>query len=335
MNKPRSVSVIGAGSWGTALAQQLAGQQYLVRLWGRNSERIADINRLQCNQRYLPDLSLSERITGYDILEDALFEHELILLAIPSSAFRHTIQQILPFCKDDSLIAWACKGLEYDSGKRLDQILLEEWPGLKRYGVISGPTFAKELAAGLPTAITVAGNNETASQDIAHYLHGGALRCYTSSDITGVELGGAIKNVLAIAAGITDGLQLGANTRAALITRGLNEMVKLGVALGGELSTFYGLAGMGDLILTCTDDMSRNRQLGLALGQGKSLQRALSDIGQVVEGVGTAREVFSLAQSHNIDMPISNSVYRVLYENLAPSEAVTKLLERELKAEDD
>lgn len=329
------VSVIGAGSWGTALAQQLARQHCAVRLWGRDAERSTEINRERCNRRYLPGITLSERIEASHDLEETLKGNQLILVVVPSGAFRKVIQQIKQYCGDDSLLAWACKGLEQGSGKRLDQVLLEEWPGLHRYGVISGPTFANELARGLPTAITVAANNDQASNDIAHFLHGGRLRCYTSSDITGVELGGAIKNVLAIAAGIADGLAFGANTRAALITRGLNEMVKLGVALGGHINTFYGLAGVGDLILTCTDDQSRNRRLGLALGRGHSLDSALSDIAQVVEGIDTARELYHLARTHHIDMPISHNVYRVLYEGLAPAQAVDDLLEREPKAEED
>ncbi|MBL1433477.1 MAG: NAD(P)-dependent glycerol-3-phosphate dehydrogenase [Gammaproteobacteria bacterium] len=337
MSTPGTVSVIGAGSWGTALAQQLARRQHQVRLWGRNREHLAEINRIRCNQRYLPNITLSDNVTAFDLadpsLSQTLKDSQLILLVVPSSAFRETIIKIKPYCSDNTLLAWACKGLEQDSAKRLHQILLEEWPGIQRYGVISGPTFALELAKGYPTAITVAANSDQASGDIADFLHGDRLRCYTSTDIVGVELGGAIKNALAIATGIADGLNFGANTRSALITRGLSEMVKLGAALGGQANTFYGLAGLGDLILTCTDDQSRNRQLGLALGRGHSLTDALEAIDQVVEGVNTARELHQLMQTHNIDMPICDSVYRVLYEGLAPTDAVYSLLERELKAE--
>ena len=335
MNTPRPVSVIGAGSWGTALAQQLAMRQYPVRLWGRNSKHLAEINRTHRNQRYLPGIDLSEHINACDCLDDALQNSALVLVVVPSSAFRETIIKIRSRCNDDTLLAWACKGLEQGSGKRLHQILLEEWPNIQRYGVVSGPTFALELAKGLPTAVTVAANNNQASNDIAHFLHGGHLRCYTSSDIIGVELGGAIKNALAIAAGIADGLAFGANTRCTLITRGLNDMVKLGVALGGQVNTFYGLAGLGDLILTCTDDLSRNRRLGLALGRGQTLHAALNNIDQVVEGVNTARELYQLMQTYNIDMPICRHVYRVLHEGLTPSAAVGALLERGLKAEGD
>ncbi len=334
MMQAQPVSVIGAGSWGTALAQQLACQGHAVKLWGRSRDVVADINHHHCNTHYLPDLTLSADISAHTDLEAALQAVQLVVIAVPCHAFRETISLVKSYCSDDTLLSWACKGLEAGSGKRVDEILREEWPGLQRYGVISGPTFAKELAAGLPTAITVAANNEAASRDIASFLHGGRLRCYTSHDIVGVELGGAIKNVLAIAAGIADGLQFGANTRAALVTRGLNEMLKLGEAVGGEQATFYGLAGVGDLILTCTDDLSRNRQLGLALGRGKALQQALSDIGQIVEGVSTAHEVHRLAQSLDVDMPICNSVHQVLYENLSPNDAVSSLLNRERKAED-
>lgn len=335
MSTARPVSVIGAGSWGTALAQQLARRQYQVRLWGRNSKHVAEINHAHCNQRYLPDIALSKNITACDSLSVALADSELVLLVVPSSAFRETIVNVKSYCDDNVLLAWACKGLEHGSAKCLHEILLEEWPSIQRYGIVSGPTFASELAKGLPTAVTIAANHGQASRDIAHFLHDEHLRCYTATDIIGVELGGAVKNVLAIAAGIADGLSFGANTRSALITRGLNEMVRLGIALGGEANTFHGLAGLGDLILTCTDDLSRNRRLGLALGRGQSLATALADIDQVVEGVNTARELHQLMQAHHIDMPICRNVYRVLFEALAPTDAVHDLLERELKAEDD
>ncbi len=335
MSTPHPVSVIGAGSWGTALAQQLARRQHPVRLWGRNHDQLAEINRTRCNQRYLPGIDLSESVSACPSLEKTLQDSALVLVVVPSSAFRETIIKIRALCADDILLAWACKGLEPGSGKRPHQILLEEWPNIQHYGVVSGPTFALELAKGLPTAVTVAANSKQASNRIARFLHGNRLRCYTSCDIVGVELGGAIKNALAIAAGIADGLALGANTQAALITRGLNEMVKLGVALGGQTNTFYGLAGLGDLILTCTDDLSRNRRLGLALGRGHSLETALSEINQVVEGVNTARELHQLMQTHKVDMPICRNVYRVLYAGLPPTDAVYDLLERELKAEGD
>lgn len=331
----RHVSVIGAGSWGTALALQLARNQHRVSLWGRNAAHMAELAQARCNRRYLPTIALPDNIEASADLARALEETALVLVVVPSRGFRAVIRQLKPLCATAPLLAWASKGLESGSGKRLDQVLLEEWPGIAHYGVVSGPTFALELAKGLPTAVTIAANSETASHDIAAFLHGGNLRCYTSTDIVGVEFGGASKNVLAIAAGIADGLHFGANTRAALITRGLAEMVRLGTAVGGQAATFHGLAGLGDLILTCTDDQSRNRRLGLALARGETLEAALASIQQVVEGVDSARELHQLALSYGVDMPISTNVYRVLYEGLAPADAVRELLEREMKAETD
>ena len=238
-----------------------------------------------------------------------------------------------PLLKRDTRIAWATKGLEYGSGKFMSEVF-EEVLGTRYPGaVVSGPTFAMEVAAGLPTAVTVASNSPAFASDMASRLHGGSMRVYTSDDMTGVQLGGTVKNVLAIAAGITDGLQLGANSRAALITRGLAEVIRLGDAMGAHRETLMGLAGVGDLILTCTDDLSRNRRLGLALGRGTTLEVALQEIGQVVEGFNTAREVLPLANKYQVDMPISEQVYRVLHDQLSPADAVRNLLAREVKPE--
>jgi len=257
----------------------------------------------------------------------------VVLLAIPSHAFRMLLIRIEPFLSPEASIVWATKGFDPDNGQLLHEvaadILGNRWP----IAVLSGPTFAREVAANLPTALTIASPEPKLADSLAAMLHNSRLRAYTSSDIIGVEAGGAIKNVLAIATGVADGLGFGANTRAALVTRGLAEMIRLGRALGGKEETFMGLAGLGDLVLTCTDDQSRNRQLGLGLGRGKSLQKTVEHIGQEIEGIPAARVVHRLAQRHRIDMPISEQVYRILYDQLSPTEAVRNLLLREQKAE--
>jgi glycerol-3-phosphate dehydrogenase (NAD(P)+) len=243
------------------------------------------------------------------------------------------LEKAAPFFSENTRIAWATKGLEQGSGKFMgdvvDEVLGTRYPA----AVVSGPTFAKEVAAGLPTALTVASNNPTFANDLASRLHGNMMRAYTSDDMLGVQLGGTVKNVLAIAAGITDGLQLGANSRAALVTRGLAEIIRLGDAMGARRETLMGLAGVGDLILTCTDDLSRNRRLGLALGRGTALEIAVKEIGQVVEGFNTASEVVQLARKYKVDMPISEQVYRILYEDLPAKEAVHNLLARHIRPE--
>jgi glycerol-3-phosphate dehydrogenase (NAD(P)+) len=253
-------------------------------------------------------------------------------VVVPSHAFRETLTRLTPRLKPHMRIAWATKGLEPESGKLLHEVA-EEIVGARPAAVISGPTFAREVAAGLPTAVTVASATPQFAADLASRLHSDTFRAYTSDDVIGVEVGGAVKNVLALAAGIADGLGFGANTRAALITRGLAEIMRLGVALGGKRETFMGLAGLGDLVLTCTDDQSRNRRLGLALARGTSLSDALREIGQIVEGVATAREVMRLAKAHGIEMPISEQVHCVLHEGKNPRAAVQSLLQREQKAE--
>jgi glycerol-3-phosphate dehydrogenase (NAD(P)+) len=290
-------AVLGAGSWGTALAMQLARNGHPTILWGHRSEVMQAMAQSRVNQRYLPDFPLPQQLNPSADLQATLAQSEQILIVVPSHAFRQTLQLIKPYLKPGQAIAWATKGL--------------------------------------PTAVTVAANNADYASLIAHCLHGGYFRAYTSADITGVEIGGAVKNVLAIATGIADGLGFGANTRSAIITRGLAEMMRLGVAVGGLTETFMGLAGLGDLVLTCTDNQSRNRRFGLALGQGSTIEAALASIDQVVEGLQTAREVHQLAEQLGIEMPITSHVYKVLYEGLNPSKAVDSLLGRDLRQESD
>lgn len=327
-----TIAVLGAGSWGTALALSLARNNIHINLWDRDAAHIEQISKTRVNQRYIPDTPLPTVIQPLADLEVAISNSSYILIAVPSSGFRtvlHTIKQIQPGVR----VVWASKGLEPDTGKFLHEIAAEELDSSSQTATVSGPSFALEVARGLPTAVTVASSDNAFAQEVASTLHSETLRTYTSNDVIGVELGGAVKNVLAIAAGIADGLGFGANTRAALITRGLAEIMRLGEALGGRQETFMGLTGVGDLVLTCTDDQSRNRRLGLALGRGDTLETAIHNIGQAVEGVHTAKEVVRLAQQHGIEMPIVEQVDKVLNQGQSPEAAVKALLTRDPKAE--
>lgn len=327
-----TIAVLGAGSWGTALAIALARNHYAINLWDRDTRHVEQLSKTGINQRYLPGIELPASITASADLETALENTIYSLIAVPSGGFR-ALLRIITACSNKPKIVWASKGLEPGTGKFLHQIASEEMGADSLSAAVSGPSFALEVARGLPTAVTVASANNQFAEDIAATLHSPTLRAYTSNDIIGVELGGAVKNVLAIAAGIADGLGFGANTRAALITRGLAEIIRLGEALGGKQETFMGLTGVGDLVLTCTDDQSRNRRLGLALGRGEKLESAITTIGQAVEGVHTAREVAQLAQHYHVDMPIVEQVDKVLNQNQSPEAAVKALLTRDPKAE--
>jgi glycerol-3-phosphate dehydrogenase (NAD(P)+) len=312
---------------------QLARNAIPTLLWGRDPEKMAKIARERQNARYLPDIPFPEGLSPTSDLQQAIADSDHLLLAVPSHAFRDTLRLVAPQLKPHSRLAWATKGLEPGSRRLLHQIVAEELGAQQPCAVISGPTFAKEVARGLPTAVTVASDDEATAAYFAACLHGGTFRAYTGNDVVGVELGGACKNVLAIAAGIADGLGFGANTRAALITRGLAELMRLGVQLGGNAETFMGLAGLGDLVLTCTDDQSRNRRVGLAIGRGNTLEEAVASIGQAVEGVKSAPEVHQLAKAQGVEMPITEQVYRVLYEGVPAQQAVEALLQREQKPE--
>ena len=328
VNQASPIVVLGAGSWGTALAVHLAGSGHDVLLWGNEPEHMQLLAEQRCNQQFLPDIAFPDCLHITDDIEQALASPAWVLIAIPSHAYRSFLQKNAHLFKPEIGIAWASKGLEHGSGKLLHQVIAEELPQCKKTAVMSGPTFAGEVARHLPTSLTLASESEDFSRQISDDLHSGRFRVYLSDDLIGVELGGAIKNVLAIAAGAADGLGFGANTRAALITRGLAEMMRLGEAMGGRRETFMGLAGMGDLILTCTDDQSRNRRTGLLLAQGKTVEQVHEIIGQAIEGIKTAKEVVNLAQQYNIEMPISEQVYRVLYENCPIDEVVRALLSR-------
>ncbi len=332
----QTIAVLGAGSWGTALAIQLARNSQVTWLWGNRPDHMAELSAARSNERFLPGFGFPPTLQIETDLDTLLTQVRDILVVVPSHAFREVLTAIVNWHQHQGValdashrrIVWATKGLDSQTGDLLHTtaigILGKEIP----MAVLSGPTFASEVAAGLPTAITLASQDTEFSTDLLHCLHDERFRVYTNDDLIGVGLGGAVKNVLAIAAGIADGLKFGANSRAALVTRGLAEMMRLGVALGGQRDTFMGLAGLGDLVLTCTDNQSRNRRLGLALAAGQSVEQAQQSIGQVVEGVLAAREVYKLAQRFDIDMPIVYQVYQVLYEGLAINEAVAALFSR-------
>lgn len=334
MVQDQPIAVLGAGSWGTALAIQLARNGYRTRLWGRRAEALKAMAARRQNSRYLPDIPFPEALSPCVDQGDALKDAALVVLAVPSEGFRASLHQLLqPHRNHLPPLVWVTKGLETGTAKWLHEVIEEELGTDQPKAILSGPSFAREVALGLPTAVTVASQDLAQAQGVATLFHSRAFRVYTSQDVTGVELGGAVKNVLAIAAGISDGLGFGANARAALITRGLHEIMLLGECAGAKRETLMGLSGLGDLVLTSTDDQSRNRRLGLAVGQGQAMDEAKQDIGQAVEGAVTARVVRALAAAHGVEMPISEQVYRVLYEHLDPKTAVSELLARELKAE--
>jgi glycerol-3-phosphate dehydrogenase (NAD(P)+) len=330
---PDAVAVLGAGSWGTALAVQIARAGHPVALWGRDTTQLSLMARDRVNARYLPGVEFPASLRVEPDLARAVAGHRDILVCVPSHGFRTTLAAVAPHLRPDSRVAWATKGFERDTGLLPHAVAGEVLGAPVPLAVLSGPTFAGEVGAGLPTALTVAATDAAFATDLAERLSGLNFRAYTGTDMVGVEVGGAVKNVLAIGAGISDGLRFGANTRVALITRGLVEMTRLGVALGARPATFVGLSGLGDLVLTCTDDQSRNRRLGLMLAGGRTVEEATREIGQVVEGVYAAGAVRSVARGLGLEMPICEQVYRILAEGLPPEEAVMALMARSLKAE--
>ncbi len=321
-----NITIIGAGAWGTALAISLS-TSHRVTLWARKAAQIQAMQVTHYNQHYLPDILLPANIELSSDFAASLVAADLVIIAVPTAALRSTLEQIA--LSQRSLgVVWVCKGFEAQSAKLPHQVAAEVLPEGFQYGVLSGPSFAQEVARGFPTALTLASANEEFARSTAQALHHAYLRIYVSNDMAGVEVGGAVKNVLAIASGICDGLGLGLNARAALLTRGLAEITRLGLKLGGRSETLSGLSGVGDLILTCTGDLSRNRQVGLLMVQRHDLPEILRRLGHVAEGVYTVREVHQLAQSLGVAMPICEAVYRILYENIPPAEMVTTLLNR-------
>ncbi|MGB5290516.1 MAG: NAD(P)H-dependent glycerol-3-phosphate dehydrogenase [Lysobacterales bacterium] len=327
------IAVLGAGSWGTALALQLDRSGSHCMLWDRDTENLEKVRSTRFNERYLPGIDIPESIVIENDMLTAVKAADHVLVVTPSHAFASVMKTIREVLVPGQGVAWACKGFDPGSGRLLHQVAVELLPKNTPLAIVTGPSFAKEVAMNLPTAVTVAGTDSEFTRIMAGALHGGRFRAYTSEDMVGAELGGAVKNVMAVATGICDGMALGDNARAALITRGLAEMMRLGAALNAKPETLMGLAGAGDLILTCTGDLSRNRQLGLKLGAGKTLEQALDEIGQVVEGVNSAAEVQRLAIQHDINMPITEQVNGIIHHGWDPAEGVASLMARQQKAE--
>ena len=326
-----NLTVLSAGAWGTALAIAFAGR-HRVTLWAREADVVEAMREKRENSRFLPGHRLPDALLIEDDFDRAVASADLLVVATPLAGLRSTLKRLVDERSVKPLV-WVCKGLEAGTAKLPHVIAAEELGEVVPYGALSGPSFAEEVAKGLPTAVTLAANDANFARDTALALHTPRLRIYANDDLPGVEVGGAVKNVLAIATGIADGLGLGLNARAALVTRGLAEIARLGLALGGKRETFMGLAGMGDLLLTCTGDLSRNRRVGLALAAGKTLPQILEELGHVAEGVSTAREVARLATQLGIDMPITQAVDAILHQGLSAATAVEQLLLRDPKLE--
>ncbi len=327
------ITVLGAGAWGTALAAVLARNGIAVTLWARDPDQVADIRARGENRRYLPGTALPGGIDATADLAAAIRGVDALLFATPSHTFRETLRAVGAHAPTLPPFLWACKGLEPDTHALMHEVVAAECAAPPAHGLVSGPSFAREVAAGLPTALTLASTDAAFAARAVQWFHGAGMRAYSNPDVIGVELGGALKNVLAIACGAADGLGFGANARAAVITRGLAELMRLGEAMGAVQETFMGLAGLGDLVLTCTDDQSRNRRLGLALARDVDVDAACREIGQAVEGLRTAGAARALARRHGIDMPIVDQVHAVLHAGREPATAVQALLVREPKQE--
>lgn len=328
------IAVLGAGSYGTALAFCFARNGHKVIMWGRDQEQVANMQSHRQNLKYLPGADFPETLEVTSDLEYAVTNADIHLIVVPSHVFATTLQSVKPMLPTEAKLCWATKGLEPETGRLLQDVAHEVLGEQHKYAVLSGPTFAKEMVAGLPTAISLSSEDEAFAKEIGELLHcERKFRVYTNSDFIAVQLGGAIKNVVAIGAGIADGIGFGANARTALITRGLVEMTRLAVALGAKPNSMMGMAGLGDLVLTCTDNQSRNRRFGLALGQGKGVEQAMTDIGQVVEGYRNTKEVFMLAQKAEVEMPIVEQIYQILYQGKPALEGAMTLLARDPKSE--
>ncbi len=343
MTSGRRVAVIGAGSWGTALAKLLGDKGEDVVLWAHRQEHVKELRETRENKTYLPDFLLPENIKFTADLQEAISGRSVVTMVVPSHVFRDVFSQMIPFLGEAVSLVSATKGIENDTLMTMTQVMADELSSasaekqdiIKRLGVLTGPSFAREVAAGLPTAVTVASSSIETAKLFQNVFFTERFRVYTSTDVIGQELGGALKNIVAIAAGICDGLGYGTNTRAALITRGLAEITRLGVKMGANPLTFSGLGGMGDLVLTCTGNLSRNRTVGLKLGQGQKLKDILADMEMVAEGVKTTKSAWTLARREEVDMPILEQVYQVLYEDKPCEQAVRDLLQRDQKQEMD
>lgn len=325
-----TIAILGAGSWGTAMAIHLAQSGHRVLLWSHNADALEKMQHSRSNERYLPGIHFLDNLILEKSIEKCVVESDECIIAVPSHAFKEVL---VSMPKPQSGLSWLTKGVDPTTQSLLSELVSELWGSDYPYGIISGPSFAKEVAQDLPTAIVIAGNHQGYISKMQSYLHDGNLRVYLCPDPIGVQLCGAVKNVLAIACGISDGMNFGANAKAALITRGLTEMSRLGQVMGAKPETFIGLAGVGDLVLTCTDDQSRNRRFGLQLGKGVEMMHAEQSIGQVVEGKHNASQVMQLAIRHQIDMPICKEVDAILREIITPKQAVGDLMRRPPKVE--
>lgn len=322
------ISILGAGSWGSALAINLAKNGTTVALWGRDNDHVQDMRKSNTNTRYLPNIEFPKNLHISNSLEICLEKAEFPIIAVPSHAFSEILNKITQPIKG---LAWITKGIDPVSNQLLSSLVFEKFGDKFPIAIISGPSFAKEVANELPTALVIASNNKPYAQEIMKILHNNSLRLYMTQDINGVQICGAVKNVIAIACGISDGLKFGANARAALITRGIAEMQRLGKVFNAQTETFMGLAGTGDLVLTCTDNQSRNRRFGLKLGEGSDSETAKQEIGQVVEGSQNATQIHFLAQKYNVEMPICHEVYAILNKQTNAKESAQKLMQRPLK----
>lgn len=331
MTMPMKFAVLGAGSWGTALAVHLSFCGYDTLLWAHNSTHVIEMQNMRENTRYLSGVTFPNQLIVDNDLEKAISFADIILLVTPSHAFESLLHKIKPFLNAEKILLSATKGLT-EQGGFMSELAQDILPNM-RYALLSGPSFAKEVANHLPTTVIIASNDKECAQQLAHALSKNVFRVYTSHDLIGVQIGGAVKNILAVAVGISDGMGFGANARAALVTRGLREMKRLCLAAGGELKTVMGLSGLGDLVLTCTDNQSRNRRLGLAIGQGKTIQQAQLEIGQVVESISASALIQTLIKRFQIELPITEQIYQVLHHGLEPKQAVKNLFSRSLKAE--
>lgn len=338
MSEFQDIAVIGAGSWGTALAKLLSDQGHRVTLWGHDKAHVEAVQAQRCNMKYLPDFSLADTLTATHDLHLAVAGKPVILMVVPSHVSRQVFRQVQAEIAGEPIIISATKGIENDTLLTMTQVMTEELRAAgkrARLGVLAGPSFAREVAQRLPTAVSVAAGNKATAAAIQRIFFTDRFRVYTSTDMIGLELGGALKNPIAIAAGICDGAGYGTNTRAALITRGLAEITRLGVKMGASPLTFAGLGGLGDLVLTCTGDLSRNRTVGIKLGQGRTLSTILAEMEMVAEGVKTTRSAWHLACREKVDMPILEQMYQVLYQDKPCAAAVHDLLSRDLKDEDE
>lgn len=328
-----NITIIGTGAWGTALGIHFSQHGHRINMWTHNAEHARVIQESRQNERYLPGFSLPENLNVFADLKTALYDSQLVLVATPVVGLRGSIEMLKEYGVGDLPILTACKGFELDTGLLTFQVVQEVLPDNPKIGVLSGPSFAQELAKQLPCAICLASENFEWIQQLAQELNSSVMRLYANDDVIGVSVGGAVKNIMAIATGLSDGLGYGLNARAALVTRGLAEITRLAVAMGAQPKTMMGLAGMGDLILTCTGALSRNRKVGLGLAEGKTLHQVLKEIGHVAEGVPTIEEVHNAAAKHQIDMPIADMLYQLVRNELAATDVMERLMQREPKSE--